>query len=304
MADSQLRRTLLFVPGNMPSMLQNVPLFKCDSVIIDLEDAVNHAEKDAARNLVRRFLESWKERDKEVLVRINPLYTKWGRDDLKAILPQMPDAIRFPMCETAEMALELDAELGKYESANGLEAGHFGILPSIETVKSVLNAYAIATSTKRIFGLAFGAEDYTASMGIARTNAGEDLIHPRMMVVMAAKAAGLQAIDSIFSDINDMEALRKETELVKRLGYTGKCLVNPRQIDIIHEVFAPKQEEIDYAQEVVEAIKQAQEMGTGVISLRGKMVDAPIVKRAIGTLRIAYAQGLVDTPVDEEILNG
>ncbi|MDR2112759.1 MAG: CoA ester lyase [Candidatus Accumulibacter sp.] len=304
MADSRLRRTLLFVPGNMPSMLQNVPLFKCDSVIIDLEDAVNHAEKDAARNLVRRFLKSWKERNKEVLVRINPLYTKWGHDDLKAILPEMPDAIRFPMCETPEMALELDAELTQYEAANGLKPGHFGILPSIETVKSVLNAYAIATSTKRIFGLAFGAEDYTASMGIARTNSGEDLVHPRMMVVMAAKAAGLQAIDSIFSDINDMEALRRETELVKRFGYTGKCLVNPRQIDVIHEVFAPKQEEIDYALEVVEAIRQAQEMGTGVISLKGKMVDAPIVKRAIHTLRVAYAQGLTDTPVDEEILNG
>jgi citrate lyase subunit beta/citryl-CoA lyase len=304
MADSQLRRTMLYVPGNMPSMLQNVPLFKCDSVIIDLEDAVNYAEKDAARNLVRRFLQTWKVRDKELLVRINPLYTKWGRDDLKAILPEMPDAIRFPMCETAELALELDAELAKYESANGLKVGHFGILPSIETVKSVLNAYAIATSTKRIYALAFGAEDYTASMGIARTNSGEDLMHPRMMIVMAARAAGIQAIDTVFSDINDMEGLRKETELVKRLGYSGKSLVNPRQIDIIHEAFAPKQTEIDYALEVVEAIKQAQELGTGVISLKGKMVDAPIVKRAINTLQIAFAQGLIDTPVDEEILNG
>jgi citrate lyase subunit beta/citryl-CoA lyase len=209
---------MLYVPGNMPSMLQNVPLFKCDSVIIDLEDGVNYAEKDAARNLVRRFLQSWKVRDKELLVRINPLYTKWGHDDLKAILPEMPDAIRFPMCETAELALELDAELAKYESANGLEIGYFGILPSIETVKSVLNAYSIATSTQRIYALAFGAEDYTASMGIARTNSGEDLMHPRMMIVMAARAAGIQAIDTVFSDINDMEGLRKETELVKRLG--------------------------------------------------------------------------------------
>lgn len=304
MADFQLRRTMLYVPGNMPSMLQNVPLFNCDSVIIDLEDAVNYAEKDSARNLVRCFLESWKDRNKEVLIRINPLYTKWGHDDLKAMLPCMPDAIRFPMCETGDMAKELDVELGKYEAANGLKNGHFRILPSIETVKSVINAYEIATSTKRIFGLAFGAEDYTASMGIARTNSGEDLMHPRMMIVMAAKAAGVQAIDTVFSDVNDMDALRRETELVKRLGYTGKCMVNPRQIDIIHEAFAPKREEVDYALEVVEAIKKAQEMGTGVISLKGKMVDAPVVKRAISTLQAAYAQGMVDTPVDEEILNG
>jgi citrate lyase subunit beta/citryl-CoA lyase len=304
MADAKLRRTMLYVPGNMPSMLQNVPLFKCDSVILDLEDAVNHAEKDAARNLVRRFLATWKERDKEVLVRINPLYTKWGRDDLAAVLPEMPDAIRFPKCETPELAMELDAELAKYEGAHGLTIGRFGILPSIETVKSVINAHAIATCSQRIFGLAFGAEDYTASMGIARTNSGEDLMHPRMMIVMAAKAAGIQAIDTVFSDINDMEALRRETELVKRLGYTGKCLVNPRQIDVIHEVFAPKQEEIDYAQEVVDAIRQAHESGSGVISLRGRMVDAPVVKRALHTLRVAYAQGLTETAIDEEMLNG
>jgi citrate lyase subunit beta/citryl-CoA lyase len=304
MAASRLRRTMLFVPGNMPSMLQNVPLFRCDSVIIDLEDAVGHAEKDAARDLVRHFLMSWKTRDKEVLVRINPLYTKWGREDLSAILPEMPDAIRFPMCETPEMALELDAELSRHERAQGLADGHFGILPSIETVKSVLKAHAIATSTKRIFGLAFGAEDYTASMGIDRTNSGEELLHPRMMVVMAARAAGIQAIDSVFSDVGDMEGLREETEFVKRLGYTGKCLVNPRQIDVIHAVFAPKLEEIERAREVVEAILQAREMGTGVISLRGKMVDAPVVKRAVNTLRVAHAQGLIDTPVDEEILNG
>lgn len=304
MADFQLRRTMLYVPGNMPSMLQNVPLFQCDAVIIDLEDAVNYAEKDAARNLVTSFLKTWKNRNKEVLVRINPLYTKWGHDDLKAILPVMPDAIRFPMCETPEMAKELDAELTKYEQANGIEVGHFKILPSIETVKSVINAYDIARATSRIYGLAFGAEDYTASMGIARTNSGEDLMHPRMQIVMACKAAGVQAIDTVFSDVNDMDALRRETETIKRLGYTGKCLSNPRQIDIIHEVFAPKEEEVEYALKVVEAIKQANEMGTGVISLNGKMVDLPVVKRAIHTLNTAYAQGMVDAPVDEEILNG
>lgn len=304
MAEFKLRRSMLYVPGNMPSMLQNIPLFICDAVIIDLEDAVNYAEKDAARILVRNFLEGWKTRNKEVLVRINPLYTKWGYDDLKAILPTLPDAIRFPMCETPENALELDAALGKFEAENGLENGRFGILPSIETVKSVINAYAIACSTKRIFGLAFGAEDYTASMGVQRTSSGEDLLHPRMMVCMAAKAAGIQAIDTIFADVNDMDSLRRETELVKRLGFTGKCMVNPRQIEIIHDVFAPKQEEVDYALKVVEAIKQAHLLGTGVISLNGKMIDVPVVKRAIETLRIAYVHGLVENPVDEEILNG
>ncbi|MDD3179227.1 MAG: CoA ester lyase [Opitutaceae bacterium] len=304
MTDFKLRRSMLYVPGNMPSMLQNIPLFKCDSIIIDLEDGVNYAEKDAARILVTNFLQNYRKRSQEVLVRINPLYTKWGYDDLKMILPAGPDGIRFPMAETPELVRELDEALTKYEKQAGLEVGHFSILPSIETIKSVLNAYEIAKSSKRLTGLAFGAEDFTASMGIQRTRTGEELFHARMVVVWAAKAAGIQAIDTVFSDANDMEALLHETEMARKLGYTGKSMVNPRQIDVIHQAFAPKQEEIDHALKVVEAIKQARLMGTGVISLGGKMVDAPVVKRAVTTLQIAYAQGLINEQINEEVIYG
>ena len=168
----------------------------------------------------------------------------------------------------------------------------------------MINANNIARTSKRIFGLAFGAEDYTASMEIERTRGGEELFNARMNVLWAAKAAGIQAIDTIFADINDMDGLRRETELVKRLGYTGKCMVNPRQIDIIHDVFAPKQEEVDYALQVIDAIKRARSMGTGVISMGGKMIDAPVVKRAARILRTAYAHGLVDEILHEEDIHG
>jgi len=304
MAEFQLRRTLLYVPGNMPSMLQNIPLFQCDGVIIDLEDAVPLNEKDAARILVRRFLETYTDRNKEILVRINPLDTKWAIDDLKAVLPALPDGIRLPKADTPEIVERLDTMLTEFEEDLGLEIGRFRILPSIETAEGVINTVAISRCSNRLIGLAFGAEDYTASMEIERTKSGEELFNARMNVLWAAKSAGIQAIDTIFADVNDMDALRRETELVKKLGYTGKCMVNPRQIDVIHEVFAPKQSEVDYALLVIDAIKRAREMGTGVIALGGKMIDAPVVKRAARVLRTAYAHGLVDEIINEEDIYG
>ena len=304
MADFKLRRSLLYVPGNMPSMLQNIPLFQCDAVLIDLEDAVPYSEKDAARILVRRFLEGYKDRNKEILVRINGLDTKWALDDLKAVLPAVPDGIRLPKADSPEIVERLDTLLTEYEEELGLPLGHFKILPSIETAEGVINAVATARSSPRLIGLAFGAEDYTATMEINRTKEGEELFNARMNVLWGAKSAGIQAIDSIFADVNDMEALRRETELVKRLGFTGKCMVNPRQIDVIHEVFAPKQEEVDYALEVMDAIKRAREMGTGVISLKGKMIDRPVVVRAARVLNTARAHGMVDVVINEEDIYG
>jgi citrate lyase subunit beta/citryl-CoA lyase len=304
MADYQLRRSLLYVPGNMPSMLQNIPLFHCDGVIIDLEDAVPLSEKDAARILVKRFLENYTERNKEVLVRINPLDSKWGLDDLRVVLPALPDGVRLPKADTPEIVERLDTLLTEFEEELELDIGRFRILPSIESARGILNATGIASTSKRVFALAFGAEDYTASMEIERTKGGEELFNARTRVLWAARAAGIQAIDTIFADVNDMEGLRRETELIKRLGYTGKSLVNPRQIDVVHEVFAPKQEEIDYALQVIDAIKRARLMGTGVISLGGRMIDAPVVKRAVRVLRTAHAHGLVDSAVEDEVVYG
>jgi citrate lyase subunit beta/citryl-CoA lyase len=302
MTDHRLRRTLLYVPGNMPSMLQNISVFGCDAIIIDLEDAVPHTEKDAARRLVRRFLEHHRDRNKEILIRINALDTKWALDDLREVLPALPDGIRLPKADTPQVVERLDTLLTEFEEELAVEIGRFQILASIESALGVINCTDIARSSKRLLGLAFGAEDYTASMEIERTRAGAELMNARARVVWGAKAAGIQAIDSIFADATDLEGLRRETEIVKALGYTGKSLVNPRQIEVVHEVFAPKPAEIAYALEVIEAIQRARELGTGVISLAGKMVDAPVVKRAYRTLRTAHAQGLVETVPDEGIL--
>jgi len=300
----RLRRSMLYVPGNMPGMLQNIPVFEADGVMIDLEDAVPLVEKDAARLLARNFLRSYQDRNKELFVRINALDTPYAADDLREILPALPDGIRLPKADNPELVERLDTLLTEQEERLGLPIGHFKIIPSIESAQGVLNCVATAKASSRLVALAFGAEDYTASMEIDRTKTGEELFSARTQVVWAAKAAGVQAIDSIFSDVNDMEALRAETVLVKRLGFTGKSLVNPRQIEVIHEVFRPTAEEIRHALEVMDAIKRAREMGTGVISLKGKMVDAPVVTRAARTIREGVAFGMLEFDLSDEVIHG
>jgi citrate lyase subunit beta / citryl-CoA lyase len=303
-SELRLRRSLLYVPGNMPGMLQNIPVFNADGVMIDLEDAVPLNEKDAARILARNFLRTYRERDKEVFVRINGLDTKYALDDLKEVLPAIPDGIRLPKADHPEVVERLDTLLTEYEERLNLPIGHFTIIPSIESAIGILNCVETAQASKRTVALAFGAEDYTVSMEIHRTKTGEELFNARTRVVWAAKAAGIQAIDSIFSDANDMDGLRTETELIKRLGFHGKSLVNPRQIEVVHEVFRPKQDEIEDALEVMEAIKRAREMGTGVISLRGKMVDAPVVKRAARILKTAVSFGMIEYDLTDEVIHG
>ena len=300
----KLRRSLLYVPGNMPGMLQNIPVFEADGVMIDLEDAVPLQEKDAARLLTRNFLRFYQDRNKEMIVRINALDTAYAAADLREILPALPDGIRLPKADNPENVELLDTLLTEQEEALGLTIGHFKIIPSIESAAGVLNCVATARASTRIVALAFGAEDFTASMEIDRTKSGEELFSARTRVVWAAKAVGVQVIDTIFPDVNDMEALRAETMLVKRLGFTGKSLVNPRQIEIIHEVFRPTQVEIDHAIEVMDAIKRAREMGTGVISLKGRMVDAPVVMRAARVLKTAVAFGMLDYPLSDEVIYG
>jgi len=299
-----IRRSLLYVPGNMPSMLQNIPIFNCDAVFIDLEDAVPLNEKDAARILVKSFIESYKDRNKEVFFRINPLDTEWGYDDLLTVLPALPDGVRLPKADTPEIVERLDTFLTECEENFGLEIGRFKIIPSIESAQGVINCIKTARCSSRVIALAFGAEDYTTSMGIERTKTGEELFQARNRVAWAAKAAGIQAIDTIFADVSDEENFTREVKLIKGLGFTGKSLVNPRQIDIVHKVFAPSKDEIDSALEIIEAIKQAREMGTGVISLRGKMIDAPIVKRAARVIRTAAALGMVDIEISDEVIHG
>lgn len=304
MPKETLRRSLLYVPGNTPSLLQNIPAFNCDVCMIDLEDAVPRTEKDSARILARTFIESYKNRNKEIYVRINGLDTPYFKDDLNAILPALPDGIRVPKCERPELVERVDDILTQFEEFMGVEIGRFKIIASVESAIGIINAQRTAIASDRLVALGFSAEDYTASLHIDRPKTGDHLLVPRQMLLMACRAHGLQAIDTVWADMNDMQGFREECEHIKVLGFDGKSLINPRQIDVVHEVFAPKLDEINYALRVVEAIQSAREQGTGVISLAGKMVDAPVVERAVRVLLAAKSQGLVDTDIDESVIYG
>ena len=289
----RLRRTMMFVPGNNPSMMQDAYIYGADSLMLDLEDSVTLAEKDAARRLVYHALKEVNYGTTEMVVRINPLNTPYGVKDIEAVVKAGVDVIRMPKTETAEEGKEVEAEIERVEREIGVPVGKTQIMAAIESALGVINAYSIATSSKRMMGIALGAEDYCANLKTNRSKDGAELLLARETIVVAARAAGIDALDTVFSDMNDMETFKNEVAFIKKLGFDGKSIINPRQIDIVHEIFAPSQKEIDKARLILNAIKEAERKGSGVISLNGKMVDKPVVIRAQRCIDIAIASGLI-----------
>ena len=294
-----MRRSMLFLPGNNPNMLINAGCLGADAVIFDLEDAVSPAEKDAARILVRNTMRYMDLGGCEIVVRINSVDTDFWRADLDTIVPCKPDIILLPKsAEPADIRL-VDEYISMLEDKLGMEKGSVKIMPLIETARGVENAYAIATSSTRVCALFLGAEDLTADLQCKRTKAGREIEYARQRLVVAARAAGVDVYDTPFTDVNDDEGIVVDTELAKAFGFTGKSSISPRHVEVINAVFSPTLDEIEYAYEVVEAIRVAKEMGKGAVSLRGKMIDAPIVARAERTIAMAKALGL-DRRCDNE----
>ncbi|OUN90267.1 CoA ester lyase [Blautia sp. An46] len=284
-----MRRTMLFLPGNTPNMLINGDTLGADTVIFDLEDAVSPDEKDAARILVRNALKYQNFSGCEVVVRINPTDTEFWKEDLDAVIPLKPDMIMPTKVSGGEMIREVSAYMGQVEERSGIEKGSVKILPLIETALGVEKAFEIASSDVRVTGLFLGGEDFTADMHCKRTKEGQEIFYARTRLVCAARAWGIEAYDTPFTDVEDMEGLRKDTEFAKSLGFAGKAVISPRHVDIVNEVFSPTEAEIEYAHDVMDAIEDGKRQGKGVISLRGKMIDAPIVKRAQQVLEMEKA---------------
>lgn len=282
----------MFVPGNNPAMMSDAFIYGPDSIMLDLEDSVTMAEKDAARLLVHNALKTIDYGNTEMVVRVNPLNTPYGKKDVEAVVKAGVDVIRMPKTETAEEVQELEAEIEKVEKELGC-LGRTQIMAAIESTKGIINAYAIATASKRMMGIALGAEDYCANLKTQRTPSGDELLLARETIVVAARAAGIYALDTVYSNLNDMETFRKEVELIKRLGFDGKSIINPRQIEIINEVFTPTEKEIEKAKTIVASIKEAAAKGSGVIAVNGKMVDKPVVTRAEHTIELALAAGVI-----------
>ena len=282
----------MFVPGNNPAMMSDAFIYGPDSIMLDLEDSVTMAEKDAARLLVHNALKTIDYGNTEMVVRINPLNTPYGRKDVEAVVKAGVHVIRMPKTETAEEVVELEQEIEKVEKELGC-LGRTQIMAAIESTKGIINAYPIATASKRMMGIALGAEDYCANLKAQRTPSGDELLLARETIVVAARAAGIDALDTVYSNLNDMETFRKEVELIHRLGFDGKSIINPRQIEIINEVFTPTEKAIEKAKAIIAAIKEAEAKGSGVIAVNGKMVDRPVVIRAQRTIELAIASGVL-----------
>ncbi len=285
-------RSMLFLPGNNPNMLINGNCLGSDAVIFDLEDAVAPAEKSAARILVRNTMRYLDFSGCGRIVRINSIDTPYWKKDLDEIMPCVPDLILLPKTGLASDVLEADAYITELEEKLGLAPNTVGLMPLIETAMGVENAFAIASASKRVKALFLGAEDLTADMRCKRTKEGREIEYARTRLVIAARAAGVDVFDTPFTDVNDDEGIIVDTELAKALGFSGKASISPRHVEVINQVFSPTQAEIDYAYEVLEAIRIAKEQGKGAIALRGKMIDAPIVARAERTISMAVEMGL------------
>lgn len=289
----KLRRTMLFMPGNNPGMLQTAAVFGSDAVIFDLEDAVALTEKDAARVLISEALKTIKYGNVEVVVRINPLSTPYADKDIDVIARLKPDAILLPKACPEDVA-ELDKRLTKIEEEMGFEHNSIKVHPLVETTYGVEKVYETIKASPRIISVLLGGEDLAVDLGVKRTKASDELLYARTKIINACKACKVDAIDTPFTDTNDYEGLMADSLKAKMLGFTGKLAINPRQIDTIHEAYSPSQAEINHALRVMAAKEEAAREGLGVFSLDGKMVDLPIINRAIHTLDIARLIGLID----------
>ena len=290
----RLRRTMMFVPGNNPAMVKDAGIYGADSIMFDLEDAVSMAEKDAARDLVYEALQTQDYGDAELVVRVNGQDTPYYANDVRAMVKAGIDVVRLPKAEDAEMVKKLDADITAAEKEFGREEGSTTLMAAIESAKGVINAYQIASASDRMMGIALSAEDYTTDMKTHRYPDGAELEFARNMVLHAARAAGVAAFDTVFTNMNDTEGFYRETEYIHQLGFDGKSLVNPRQIPMVNKVYEPTKKEIENAKNVENAIKEAKLKGSGVISMNGQMVDRPVVLRAERVMRLAKASNLID----------
>ncbi len=289
----KLRRSMLFLPGANAAMLSTSFVYKPDSIMFDLEDAVSIKEKDSARLLVAQTLKLpvYKEHGIETVVRINALNTPFGVKDLEAVVRAGVDVVRLPMTNSAEDIHELEAHVERIEKECGREVGSTKLMAAIESAQAVVNAVSIAKSSPRLIGIALAAFDYLVDMQTERGD-GTELFYARCAVLHAARVAGIDAFDVVYSNVNDDEGFLKEVSLIKKLGYNGKSLINPRQIELLHNAYAPTASEVENAKKVVEAAEEGERKGLGVVSLNGKMIDAPIIARAQKIIELAKYSGV------------
>ncbi len=296
----RLRFSRLYLPGNTPNMMINAGIHKPNGIILDLEDAVAPDKKMEARYMVRNALRGINFYGAERMVRINQI--PLGLEDLNFVVPHNVNLILVPKCESANQIHLVNNRIEALKKTHAISYPIW-LMPIVESAMGVVNAFEIATAADNVVAMAIGLEDYTADLGTMRTNEGAESFYARSVVVNACRAAGIQPIDSVFSDVSDMEALARNVKVSKSLGFDGMGCIHPRQIEVIHRNFAPEKIEIDKAQKIYMAFIKAKAQGLGVVSLGTKMIDAPVVKRAENTLTMAIDMGIIAKDWEKDFVN-
>ena len=293
----RFRFSRLYVPGNTPSLMINAGLYGADGIILDLEDSVAPDKKDEARILVRNALRQLDFREAERMVRINQ--SERGLEDLSYVVPHNVNLILIPKCESEDDVQIVENEINKIRKKHRINKVIL-LMPIIESASGIENVSAIARSSKNVVALAVGLEDYTTSIGVSRTVEGRESFYARSRLIVAAKAAGIQPIDSVFSDIDDLEGLKRSIIESRSLGFEGMGCIHPRQIPVINQGFAPNEDEIEKAVKIVQAFDEAKSMGLGVVAHGSKMIDTPVVTRAQKTIDLAVRLGILSRSRTED----
>ncbi|MBQ1382490.1 MAG: HpcH/HpaI aldolase/citrate lyase family protein [Solobacterium sp.] len=290
----RLRRTMMFMNAQKPGLIRDAYIYRCDSIMLDLEDAVAENQKDAARFSLYHALKSIDYGDTEVIVRINGLDTPHWQEDVRVCVAGGADGIRIAKCESAEDVRTVEKTVEAAEEEFGVEKGRTLLMAALESPKGILNAYEICTASERMFGVAISGGDFRKSMQTTPQPDGIDMLYARGHMILAARAAGIQCFDTVFTDLNDDEGFRREVLQNKAMGFDGKSLINPRQIRFVHEVYTPTEKEVVYAEKVVRSIRENTEKGLGVFTVDGKMIDIAFLPGAERTLRLAKACGMYE----------
>ncbi len=287
----RLRRSMMFLNAQKPGLIKDPYVYKPDSIMLDLEDAVAMKEKDAARFSLFHALKEINYRGVERVVRVNGLDSDLWQEDILCSVAGGCDSIRIPKTETADDVKKVEAVVEEAEKRYGREPGSVLIMAALESAKGVLNAMEICTASPRLFGIALSGGDYTKDLQTVITGTGVELMGARQHMIIAARAAGVQCFDTVWTNLNDMEGFRKDVETIKAMGFDGKSLINPRQIPIVHDIYTPSDKEVIFAEKVVREIDEKSAQGIGVFTVDGKMIDIAFYDGAKRTLMLARAAG-------------
>ena len=290
----RLRRTMMFMNAQKPGLIKDAYIYGVDSIMLDLEDAVAENQKDAARFSLYHALKTIDYGDTEVIVRINGLDTPHWQEDIRVCVAGGADGIRIAKCESAQDVLTVEKAVEEAEEEFGVEKGRTLLMAALESPKGILNAYEICAASPRMFGVAISGGDFRKCMQTKPTASGIDMLTARGMMLIAARAAGVQCFDTVFTDLDDNEGFLNEVRQNKEMGFDGKSLINPKQIRPVHEIFAPTQKEVLQAEMWVQAFREAQAKGIGVFTVNGKMVDVAFIPGAERTLKLAKACGMYE----------